>query len=471
MHEDYEDKAPDWGWAGRPGRRRWSRRPVSARLLWRSKRENGSPGAPLGTWAVDGTLALTRPDGIRAYGLTTGEPLWNWQPPGDGAQVIAHVSQDTVDGVVVVLHHDGGHEGGHEDGREGDGRRNDGPEGDRHRDDEGTDDGDGDDRRTNHGHGDNGPTDGEHEDDRRTDDSRGVDRRANDDPEDDRHQNNGPVDDRRTNDGHTDNGHENDRHTNDGHARVLRVRLTGLDLRAGTVVWTREQRADELGSVGADAPDVALGGGRIAVVASRARDGGTETTVRVLDARTGALQWERPLPAGRRDAFVLTGGPVVVYTAGPEDSASPHAQLRLHVVGEDVRQAIDLPPLHEAFGAQPVVVGDTLAVELVPPQPYDTEHMGSTLRVVSAATGEFRWSWSSTYGRTIFPLAHRGALVVLNGYGDRATVLDPTDGRVVAERSLPGYSYQARLVASGDCLAVVCTAPRTPTRVRVFRWK
>lgn len=431
----YEDKAPDSVWAGPSRRRRWSRRPVSARLLWRSGRENGTPGVPLGTWAVDGTLALARPDGVRAYGLTTGEPLWSWQPPGDGDQVIAHVSRDMVDGVIVVLHHG--------DWPEDDGHRNDGPEDDghtdhHHGDGRRTDDGHGDVRRTDHGDedGDNEYTDGEQEDDRRTDD--------------------GPEDNVRT---------------NDRHARVGHVRLTGLDLRTGTAVWTREQRADELGSVGADAPEVALGGGRIAAVTAQARDGGPETTVRVLDARTGALQWERPLPEGRRDAFVLTAGPVVVATAGPEDSASPHARLRLHAVGEDVRQAIDLPQLYEAFGAHPVIVGDTLAVELVPPQPYDTEHMGSTLRAVSAATGEFRWSWSSTYGRTIFPLAHRGALLVLNGYGDRATVLDPADGRVVAERSLPGYSYQARLVASGDCLAVVCTAPHATTRVRVFRWK
>ncbi|WP_093627605.1 outer membrane protein assembly factor BamB family protein [Streptomyces sp. 3213.3] len=458
---------------------------MSARLLWQSGRENGTPGAPLGTWAVDGTLALARPDGVRAYGLTTGEPLWSWQPPGDGDQVIAHVSRDMVDGVIVVLHHG--------DWPEDDVRRNDGPEDDGH-----TDDHHGDRRRTDdghghgHGHGDNGHTDREQEDDRRRDAGPEDNVRTNDGPEDDGHTNDHHGDDPRTDDGHGhghgDNGHtdreqEDDRRTdagpednmrtNDGHARVGHVRLTGLDLRTGAAVCTREQRADELGAVGADTPEVALGGGRVAVATARGRDEGPETTVRVLDARTGALHWERPLPEGRRDALVLTAGPVVVSTAGPEDSASPHTRLRLrlHMVGEDSEQAIELPQLYEAFGAHPVIVGDTLAVELVPPQPYDTEHMGSTLRAVSAATGEFRWSWSSTYGRTIFPLAHRGALLVLNGYGDRATVLDPADGRVVAERSLPGHSYQARLVASGDCLAVVCTAPRTTTRVRVFRWK
>ncbi|MFD6307486.1 hypothetical protein ACFWFF_31260, partial [Streptomyces sp. NPDC060223] len=206
-----------------------------------------------------------------------------------------------------------------------------------------------------------------------------------------------------------------------------------------------------------------------------------------------ALQWERPLPLeGWGDAAVLAAEPVVVSTVGPGYPTPPlaprrlfasSAPRRLHVVSADAEQVIDLPqysevpppfdvpPRYEAFGGHPVFVGDTLAVELVAPQPDDQEHTGSSLRAYSAATGDFRWSWSSTYGGTIFPLAHRGYLVVLNGYGDRATVLDPADGRVVAERSLPGYSFQARLVASGDCLAVVCTAPRTTRRVRVFRWK
>ncbi|MFD4529968.1 hypothetical protein ACFWP7_39915 [Streptomyces sp. NPDC058470] len=148
----------------------------------------------------------------------------------------------------------------------------------------------------------------------------------------------------------------------------------------------------------------------------------------------------------------------------------------------DAERAVELPrphkgppparvPPYEAFGEHPVTVGDALAVELAPPQPDDQEHTGSSLRVFSTATGDFRWSWSSTYGGTFFPPAHRGYLLVLNGYGDRATVLDPADGRVVAERSLPGHGFRARLVASGASRAVVCTAPRTTRRVRVFRWK
>jgi hypothetical protein len=85
---------------------------------------------------------------------------------------------------------------------------------------------------------------------------------------------------------------------------------------------------------------VALGGGRIATAHTRVGD--LETTIRVVDARTGALQWERPLPEGRRDASVLAADPVVVSIVsivGPEDPAS----RRLHLMTADTEQAIDLP--------------------------------------------------------------------------------------------------------------------------------
>ncbi|WP_327430443.1 outer membrane protein assembly factor BamB family protein [Streptomyces sp. NBC_01236] len=355
-----EDRVPEPAWDGTSARPWWRRGSASAPRLWRIGREKGDPGAPLGAWAVAGTLALARFDRVQAYGLTTGEPLWTWRPPGD--EVIAHVSQDAPDGVGVVLHiprHDGG----------------------------------------------------------------------------------------------------------DSHAE--HVRLTGLDLGTGKVVRSRRQRADGLGSVGGHAREVALGGGRIATVRTPAPAADTEPTIRVLDARTGTLQWERPLPGNWSDVSVLAARPVVVSAAGREEGA-PH---RLHVVSEDAEQTIELATSHEGFGPHTAVVGDTLAVELVPPHYDDQEDEGSELRVFSGATGGFLWRWHSTYGRTVFPLAHRGCLVVLNGYGDRATVLDPADGRVVAERALPGYSHRALLVASGDCLAVICTAARPNHRVRVFRWR
>ncbi|MFD3926440.1 PQQ-binding-like beta-propeller repeat protein [Streptomyces sp. NPDC058614] len=379
----YEDRVLESFWGGNSKGPWWRRGPASAPRLWKYPREKANPGAPLGTWAADGTLALARSGRVEAYGLTTGEPLWTWQP-SDG-EVIAHISPDAPDGVGVVLHHSG---------------------------------------------------------------------RV---------------------------GATEDAHHAGGDSATDYVHLTGLDLRTGTAVWTRAQLADELGSVGGDAPEVALGDGRIATV--RTRGGDTPPTIRVLDARTGTLRWERPLPEGWGDASVLTADPVVVSAVGQGEPAPRLTPRRLYVVSENAEQAIDLPrlrrepppyevaPLYEAFGAHPAVVGDTLAVELVSPQPDDAEHTGSQVRGFSTATGDLRWIWRSTYGRTVFPLAHRGFLVVLNGYGDRATVLDPADGRVVAERSLPGYSHQARLAASGDCLAVICAEPHTVRRLRVFRWK
>ncbi|WP_192583094.1 hypothetical protein [Streptomyces albicerus] len=50
-------------------------------------------------------------------------------------------------------------------------------------------------------------------------------------------------------------------------------------------------------------------------------------------------------------------------------------------------------------------------------------------------------------------------------------MFDPADGRVVAHRRLPGFSFRARSTASGDRLAVVCTAVKDTHRLRVFRWK
>ncbi|WP_326733060.1 PQQ-binding-like beta-propeller repeat protein [Streptomyces phaeochromogenes] len=332
--------------------------------MWKYPREKGSPGAPLSTWAVAGTLAMARPDRVEAYGLTTGDPLWTWQPPeGD---LLAHASADAPDGVGVVLHHD------HADGDENGGA--------------------------------------EH------------------------------------------------------------IRLTGLDVGSGRVLWSREQRADALGSVDGHAREVALGGGLI--VTARPGDGDRDRdgppALRTINARTGALQWERPVPERWGHVSVVRAHPVVVSTEGPGEGAP----RRLVVVGGETEREIELPRWAREFGGDVAVVGDTLAVEcLGTPTPDGEEDTGSTLNAYSVTTGVLRWTWSSTYGATLSPLAHRGHLVVLNGYGDRATVLDPADGRVVAERTLPGYSYRARPAAAGDCLAVVCTAERPTHRLRVFRWK
>lgn len=325
MHEDlgtYEDRAPESVWSGTKGPMKgpwWRRGPASAPRLWKYPREKGSPGAPLSTWAVAGTLAMARSDRVEAYGLTTGDPLWTWQPPE--GEVLAHASADAPDGVGVVLHHAQA-------------------------------DGDG----------------------------------------------------------------------------------------GGLIVTARPGHGD------GDGPPV----------------------LRTFDARTGALLWERSVPERWGHVSVVRAHPVVVSTEGPGEGAP----RRLVVVGGETEREIELPRWAREFGGDVAVVGDMLAVECPgTPTPYGEEDTGSTLNAYSVTTGVLRWSWSSTHGATLSPLAHRGHLVVLSGYGDRATVLDPADGRVVAERALPGYSYRARLAAAGGCLTVVCTAERPTHRLRVFRWK
>ncbi|WP_405955474.1 hypothetical protein [Streptomyces phaeochromogenes] len=263
MHEDagtyedagpYEDRAPESVWGGAKGPW-WRRGPASAPMLWKYPREKGSPGAPLSTWAVAGTLAMARSDRVEAYGLAIGDPLWTWQPPeGD---VLAHASADAPDGVGVVLHH--------------------------------------------------GQADG-------------------------------------------DGGAEH-------------VRLTGLDVGSGRVLWSREQRADALGSVDGHAREVALGGGLI-VTARPGHghgDGGRDEppVLRTFDARTGALRWERPVPERWGHVSVVRAHPVVVSTAEPGEGAP----RRLVVVGGETEREIELPRGAREFGGDVAVVGDMLAVE------------------------------------------------------------------------------------------------------------
>lgn len=148
---------------------------------------------------------MARSDRVEAYGLTTGDLLWTWQPP-DG-EALAHASADAPDGVGVVLHHA------------------------------------------------------------------------------------------------------------DGDGGAEHVRLTGLDARSDSVLWSREQRADARGSVDGHARGVALGGDRVAT--ARPRHGDGSPVLRTFDARTGALLWERSVPERWGDVSVVRAHPVVVSTVRP----------------------------------------------------------------------------------------------------------------------------------------------------------
>ncbi|MDW4905121.1 PQQ-binding-like beta-propeller repeat protein [Streptomyces sp. ADMS] len=265
-------------------------------------------------------------------------------------------------------------------------------------------------------------------------------------------------------------------HYDDGGRVDEKVRLTALDLGSGDVAWSREQPKDQLGDIGADrARHVSIGGGRIAtapvwIANSQGRKGKEPPVVRSLDARTGSVQWERSLPDHWGDWFsALAADPPVLSVRNRGKRSRP----RLYVVREDGQWHIELPDGYQDFGPAVAVVGDTIAVGLEPDDPAgDSEKSADTLlRAYSVRTGEQLWEWRVDHGRTLHPLAHRGYFMVGNGYGSRVTVLDPADGRVVAERRLPGFSYRARYAAWGDRLAVVCHAVSETRRLRVFRWK
>ncbi|WP_371660710.1 PQQ-binding-like beta-propeller repeat protein [Streptomyces sp. NBC_00280] len=366
----HQDRAPESVWAAAPEpakrRLRLFRRDPEAQTLWQSEFEQRDLGEPLGLWATDEAVALARFDRVTAYAPASGEPLWTWQPPGQ--DVIVGVSQDTQDGLGIVLHHDDG--------------------------------------------------------------ARGA-----------------------------------------GH-----VRLTALDLGSGGVAWSREQPKDQLGHVGADQTrEVTLGGGRIAtapiwIADSQGWKGNEPPVVRCLDARTGDVQWERSLPDKWGDWFsVLATDPPVLSVRNDGRRSRP----RLYVVREDGQWHIELPYGYKDFGPAVAVIGDTLVAGLEPDDSAgnDEKNADAVLRAYSVSTGEQLWEWRTDHGRTLHPLVHRGYFMVGNGYGSRVTVLDPADGRVVAERRLPGFSYRARYAAWEDRLAVVCHAVSETRRVRVFRWK
>ena len=258
-------------------------------------------------------------------------------------------------------------------------------------------------------------------------------------------------------------------HHDDGERDAQHVRLTALDLASGDVAWSREQRRDRLGFIGDTyTHEVATGGGRIATTHAWERD--APATVRCLDARTGDLQWERPLPDRWGDSFSVLATHPPVLSVGNRDKRS---RPRLYVVREDGQWHIELPDGYKDFGPAVAVVGDTLTIGLEPGEPVndDAKSADALLRAYSVSTGEQLWEWRTDHGRTLHPLAHRGYFMVGNGYGSRVTVLDPADGRLVAERRLPGFSYRARYAAVDDRLAVVCHAVSETRRLRVFRWK
>ncbi|MGI3204477.1 hypothetical protein ACRJ4W_52665 [Streptomyces sp. GLT-R25] len=78
--------------------------------------------------------------------------------------------------------------------------------------------------------------------------------------------------------------------------------------------------------------------------------------LRTIDAQTGALLWERPVPERWGHVSVVRAHPVVVSTAGADEGAP----RRLVVVGGgETEREIELPRWAEEFGGDVAVVGET----------------------------------------------------------------------------------------------------------------
>ncbi|MCT9083133.1 PQQ-like beta-propeller repeat protein [Streptomyces fulvoviolaceus] len=131
---------------------------------------------------------------------------------------------------------------------------------------------------------------------------------------------------------------------------------------------------------------------------------------------------------------------------------------------------IALPKGYERFGERLAVAGNVLAVRLVPTK-EDEYDKGTKIGAFSLSSGRLLWEWRGKGSSYATVLAHRGWLLVLHRYGDRLSVLDPADGRVVTRRRLRGHGFHSRAAARGDVIALSCDAVDDTGRLRVFRWR
>ena len=249
-------------------------------------------------------------------------------------------------------------------------------------------------------------------------------------------------------------------HYDDGTREAAHVCLTALDPASGTVVWSRKEERDRLGHMGRHNGQVALGTGRLATVTG---NWSTAPRLRVDDARTGRTRWHGALDDERSEVGAVVGTmPLVARLEARGARGRP--RLRVH------ETTVEPPPAYAEFGRHVAVTGDVLVAELVPRDEQEREkHI--TLGGFSVTTGEPLWDWRVRCGSSgVFPLARGGWLPALHHYGERLSVLDPADGRLVGEHRLGGgWAFSPLLAAHGDVIAVACTSSGQARRLRVFR--
>ncbi|MEV6480936.1 PQQ-binding-like beta-propeller repeat protein [Streptomyces sp. NPDC051576] len=252
-------------------------------------------------------------------------------------------------------------------------------------------------------------------------------------------------------------------HHEDGGRDMKQVGLTSLALSTGEVVRHRDQDKDPLGYLGTQ---VALGGGLLATAAEFWSE---RPVLRALDPETGGIRWEHRLTDPKVESADVIGAQPLVASLKPRGGG---ARPRLLVLGKDGTEAVTLrlPDGYGKFGEKIAVAGEVLAVELFPDEESDQDK-GVRLGAYSISSGELMWTWHAKGSAYAAPVVHRGWLLVVHLHGERLSVLDPADGRVVATRRIPGYAFDPFLAVSGDLITVSCTSFGDTHRLRTFRWR
>ncbi len=191
--------------------------------------------------------------------------------------------------------------------------------------------------------------------------------------------------------------------------------LVGLDSRTGRVRWTSRLPGRVRGFFAAD-----NGTGTIAAVCN---DGATATKLRLIDAATGAVRWEQPLPA-LAGSPVIAGGIVAVGAGAGRD----HSAVRAFALSDGKRRwrAPVAAPFFEDL--VPLADGGDL---------YVLDQLGTMTRL-ALADGHRRWATRTDALEThVRPIRVDDAILFWNEMGEVVT-LDRRRGAIRARRPATG---------------------------------
>jgi outer membrane protein assembly factor BamB len=194
--------------------------------------------------------------------------------------------------------------------------------------------------------------------------------------------------------------------------------LVGIDGRSGRARWSVRFPGHVIAPLAVGA--VEGGAEVVAGVWSTADDEGA--VLRIVDAGTGALRWERPIAAGAGAPAIA--GELVVVSSGDEQGSALRA-FSLADGGDRWASRVDAPSQPDLV---PLVDGDRIV----------TVDQRGTVVAVRAEDGARQWATATdaltTYARPI-PVGH--AVLLWNERGEVVT-LDRATGKLRALRRTPG---------------------------------